>query len=63
MSEDKPIVMVKFPMVVKCWHPYPDREDGEFVEMEIEEDDPEVPTYWARCPKCGREIIIAFAEE
>ncbi len=54
-------VMVEFPMAVDCVHPSEDPEEGpELVPMDIEVDDPEVPSYNAKCPKCGREVFIDF---
>jgi len=45
---------IKIPIEVMCCH-----EDGN-TEMNIEADDPEVPSYLAKCPKCRKEIIISF---
>lgn len=49
---------IKLPIEVMCCH-----EDGKnSVEMDVTVDDPEVPTYLATCPKCGKVIIIAFGD-
>jgi len=45
---------IKIPIEVMCCH-----EDGN-IEMNIEVDDSEVPSYLAKCPKCGKETIISF---
>jgi len=53
--------MVKIPMQISCWHPAQDPdEEPELVDMSIEICDPEVPSYRAICPKCGREVIFTF---
>jgi len=57
----KKIVKVELPMAVDCVHPHEDPEEGvELIPMDIEVDDPEVPSYTAKCPKCGREVFIDF---
>lgn len=53
---------IKIPIEVLCCHEADDPEDVGTVEMNIKVDDPEVPTYLCRCPKCGKEIIIAFGD-
>jgi len=55
------IVKVEIPMAVDCIHPSEDPEEGpEFISMDIEVDDPEIPTYTAKCPKCGCKVLIDF---
>jgi len=56
-DEEELVVRVGFPLSLWCCH---DEEDPSNVRMLIKVDDPEVPTYLARCPKCGRTVIVDF---
>ncbi|MBS7633865.1 hypothetical protein KEJ15_09705 [Candidatus Bathyarchaeota archaeon] len=45
---------VKLPLYLYCRHGI------KFYVMKIEAMDPEVPSYAAKCPKCGKEVIFDF---
>lgn len=53
---------IRLPIEVLCYCESNKSKKSDHVEMTIEVDDPEVPTYRATCPKCKGEIIIAFGD-
>lgn len=56
--EPKKTIRVQIPMSVNCYHA--EEEDESFVAMNLIEDDSEVPSYMAVCPKCNATVFIAF---
>ena len=52
--EEHSIEVVKLPLYLYCQH------GKKYVVMRIVTLDPEVPSYLARCPKCGREVHFDF---
>jgi hypothetical protein len=53
---------IKIPIEVECIHKSKNPDRTKAVEMEVSVSDPEVPTYLAVCPKCGKTVIIAFGD-
>jgi hypothetical protein len=47
---------VKIPLYLYCQH----KNKNEYVAMKVETLDPEVPSYMAKCPKCGKEVVFDF---
>jgi len=45
---------VKLPLYLYCRH------GNKFRVMTIEVLDPEVPSYLAKCPKCGKKVTLDF---
>ena len=45
---------VKIPLYLYCHH------RDEYVVMKVEVLDPEVPSYMAKCPRCGKEVTFDF---
>jgi hypothetical protein len=46
--------LVKLPLYLYCQH------KNEYVIMKVQTLDPEVPSYMAKCPKCGKEVVFDF---
>jgi len=46
--------LVKIPLYLYCHH------RDEYVVMKVEVLDPEVPSYLAKCPRCGKEVTFDF---
>jgi hypothetical protein len=53
-KSEKDMCHVKIPLYLYCHH------KNEYVIMKVETLDPEVPSYMAKCPKCGKEVVFDF---
>jgi hypothetical protein len=48
--------LVKIPLYLYCHH----KNENEYVIMKVQTLDPEVPSYIAKCPRCGKEVVFDF---